>query len=530
MNKEKNVVFFGPTNSGKSTLCGYLYSRDMSEKDFEKAVRYFSEEYGSHFDHSKIYSYFVDSAKDEYQKQKGSIGTSKRKHFTQAFLDGVEYTLIDTPGTDTRWKNSFQGIYMGDIGVFVVGSDMLERLVDKVIGSLEYEEYISNMLKPVRLWRKYGRMNQLLFVITKTDLIDHSEYLLRRFEKALRKIDMLKNVPIIPISINVKDRNDINVLPNETNTPYKESFTSSIRKLFLNGDQPIKPLKPETKLASIDKLFKKTKKTKEPAIRIKVIDGSFSVGDSVILGPVKYKNNLMDLNGTIKSLVLEANKRQIAELSENYIGGVMFSRLQHGRDIVDLKEIVIPNTALLRDTESNYSSGNLLVFSIYDDLITSQLWNRQIVNQEFKLIWFGKIEFLRVISFEKRTNGYRLSLINYKGDFPQFRFQKDSQGTIIHTDYVLQFEDSFIGAHLEDVIDVTSSNPKDVVIHLQNDYSAYLKEKGINDSKYSEDEKCTLATIPSATGKIIEKLLFKGEIDKKDILKVAVSKYVRKEY
>lgn len=522
---DTNIVCFGPTNSGKSTLAGYLLSHHMSKIEYENKINTFRMEYGKEFQERNALSYFVDTSKDEHIKQPASstIGTSKRKHINGVTLDeDFQCTLIDTPGTDKRWRNSFQGIYMGDIGVFVIEIETLLKLLEFVKGSYSYEKYLNDLLSPVYLWEKYGRLDQLIIAISKMDLCNYSGYLLTRFTKVLRGVPSLKDTPIIPIAINVKEHADINIFSETTLFQDSQCLLSAIKKAYEKIDVIDEPEQVRPFFAVIDKAFKKTSLLRESALRVKVIDGKIRLGDSVFINPVEYQDHAVMLKGTVKSLLYEANSRPVRELSKNHIGGIILSRMHAGRDSISLKDIKLLNTSMLRDTDTRIICGNFLIFNVKEDNNSRQLFEKPNLNTDIKLIWFGKIVFLRIISVTKKIEQYQLCLMNTKDDYPQFYFQKDQDDNIIHKDYVLQYEEKFVRAHLKLPIILTDENRKDTVIYLKHDYSSLTYENKSAESHYFEKKDQTILSVKNINGIDLVKILFSGNIDKSDILEVSV--------
>lgn len=520
----QNIVCFGPTNTGKSTLAGYLCSHDMSHDEYEKKVQQFRTKYGKYFQERRILSYFVDTGKDEYRPQRNTLGTSKRKHFTVAHLEEeLNCTLIDSPGTDKRWRNGFQGIYMGDIGIFVIEIDLLIDLyANHIKGSYEYEQILERLLVPVSLWDKYGRIDQLIIVISKMDLCDYSRYILARAEKVLKEQTLLKNVPIIPISINVKKRSDENVFSESNNFPGHQCLLSAIKDI-LGKKSPVHA-EPNTSrlLAAIDKRFDKTKLTGEPALRVKVIDGDITIGRSLKIGPVKYKGRINDVTGTVRTLMSEAEHQKVDTLAKNHIGGIVFSRLQNGRDLFDLKEMELFNTSMIMNIDSTYSSGNFLVFSIKKDGIVKDLFENCSLNEDIKLIWFGKNEILRIISCADKATHYRIGLMNTKHDNYPFYFQHDEKGEVAYSDYVVQYKNKFLQARLQSAATISDDNRKDVVVYLKKDYRGKTGITGMDEAYYIEKNNATILMLRNLSGIELTNALFNEGINKNDILEVAI--------
>lgn len=526
-----NTVCFGPTNSGKSTLAGYLSSHDLTDKEYAKKVQQFRENYGNDFRERRILSYFLDKGKDEYRDQEGTPGTSKRKHITEAKLEnGMSCTLIDTPGTDKRWRSGFQGIYLGDIGIFVIEINTLVDLFTNYIkGSYEYTRVLNRLLIPVSLWEKYGRLDRLVIVISKMDLCEYSRYYLARSERILREEKALKNVPIVPIAIDVKQRSDVNVYSESEKFPNHRSLFSVIKDL-MDRVPNVNELTTNNKLcAAIDKRFEKTSSTGEPALRVKVIDGDIKVGTSVMVGPVEYNNQVSFLRGSVRSLMYEANQRQVDILTKNQIGGVVFSRLYNGRDVLNLKEVKPLNTSLIMSSDSSYESGNFLEFTLRENATNNEFFKNASLNDDIKLIWFGKNVVLRIVSFAKKFGYYQLCVMNTVNDNYSFYLPKDTEGKVAYKDFVLQHKDKsdnarFIRVRLHNMVTISNDNRKDVAVCLKTDYRDQLDQNVTGKMDYIEKNDLTVFTIRNVSGIELTKILFGGVIAKTDIVEVAPKK------
>lgn len=526
---DQNIVCFGPTNSGKSTLAGYLASHNLSDEEYEKKVLQFREKYGTNFRERRILSYFVDTGKDEYREQKGSPGTSKRKHITEFQLEeGLNCTIIDTPGTDKRWRSGFQGIYWGDIGIFIIEiNTLLDLFTNYIKGSCEYKDRLNQLLVPVSLWEKYGRLNRLVIVISKMDLCEYSRYLLARAEKILKEEKILKDVPIIPMAIKVKQRSDVNIFSESEKFLDHRSLFSVIKDLMREAPKANDLSTDNRIFAAIDKRFDKTTSNREPALRIKVIDGAIKVGASVTIGPAMYNDQISILKGSVRSLTYEANHRQVDILTKNQIGEIIFSRLHHGRDSLNLRDMVPLNTSLIMDTTSSYESGNFLRFTLKDTLTNREFFKVASLNEDIKLIWFGKNVVLRIISFVKNPNGdYQLCIMNTINDNYPFYLPKNSEGEFVYKDYVLQYKEKsgkerFIQARLQAMVTLSNDERKNVTVFLKTDYRNQFPQNVSGKIDYIENNDITVFTIYNISGTELAKILFNGDIDKTDIIEVA---------
>lgn len=235
------------------------------------------------------------------------------------------------------------------------------------------------------------------------------------------------------------------------------------------------------------------------------------------------------MTGSVRSLQYESNHRRVNVLSKNHIGGVIFSRLQNGRDVIDLMDINLLNTSVIMGAGSEYESGNLLVFSLEESKVNRTFFESCNTDDDVKLIWFGKIVILKIISFVKKAKHYRLCLMNTKTDNFPFYFQKDSEGNIIYKDYVLQYkkdsmqdEERFVRAHLHKVINIIDEDRKDVFVCLKGDYTERLSHIKTSELRYTQKNNITRLTIHNISGIELADILFKGDIDKMDISEVSV--------
>lgn len=139
------ITVFGPTHSGKSTLMGYIHTKDMSEIEYRQQVHKIRKEIsneGLTYYSDMELAYFVDTGKDERRKYVGekvsSIGTSKRIHILDDLC--ADFSFIDTPGSDIVYSEQYSGQFMGDYGIYLIESTLLYNLRYMEHDSKEYHE------------------------------------------------------------------------------------------------------------------------------------------------------------------------------------------------------------------------------------------------------------------------------------------------------------------------------------------------------------------------------------------------------
>ena len=150
-----NIVIFGPTQSGKSTLIGYLASRCYSENDFnrevKKRINLIKALNIGEFKKDMVLPSFVSIDRDELMRfpNKNAIGTTKKIHrqrisIASTPLNNISFIFIDTPGTRLTLYEKYKGIFEGDIGVCVISCIDVDKWIN------EHLEYIyDNTIKQI---------------------------------------------------------------------------------------------------------------------------------------------------------------------------------------------------------------------------------------------------------------------------------------------------------------------------------------------------------------------------------------------
>ena len=135
-----NIVIFGPVHSGKTTLAGFIRTYYMSESEFkreEELLKEKLEEKNILYKMSDRFTYFISMDEDELirDSKNNLIGTTKRIHMKHIphkneYAD-IDITYIETPGLNTRstWKQKYQGIFIGEIGIFVIDINEILKLI-----------------------------------------------------------------------------------------------------------------------------------------------------------------------------------------------------------------------------------------------------------------------------------------------------------------------------------------------------------------------------------------------------------------
>lgn len=409
-----SVILSGPNHSGKSTLAGYIWSKDQNEKKLELLDERLRLEMGDEYDASRRFGYYVDTASPEKIKSPKKIGGSIQLHFRQISCDdGGTFLLIDSPGSNKTWKSRYFANHVGDIGVIVIEVGDFIKLPNKTYESRKFKEACKKILWPIDLWVKYKGTESLIIVISKMDgnKYDEKEYIKNDYDRfAFAKImsiigsdSRLNQVPIIPIAIDVKNGSDENVYAKSTKMPWYngENLMDAIKdkkeKILSIPAEPTPYV-----FASIEKKFR-VKETGESVVRTKIINGDLHVQDKVYLTQVSssMKNPFKIGEAEIKSLKLEDGE-VVKSFTKGDIGGVIFSKITIDGKMVKSVDLCLSRTSYIVDKGMSLKTGNLLFFK-------SQKSNWDYydmrIQDKINILMFGKIVSTVLIA-KKIENGY----------------------------------------------------------------------------------------------------------------------------
>ena len=136
-----NVIVFGPVQSGKSTLMGYIASSYLSDRLFadeayeiDKRIRKLGI---SDVKKELILPGFLSLDKDELVDMSNldpnGIGTTKRVHRKRIHFESnksifsKDLTFIDTPGIRDHRGDQYGCMFEGNIGLYVVSAIDVQR-------------------------------------------------------------------------------------------------------------------------------------------------------------------------------------------------------------------------------------------------------------------------------------------------------------------------------------------------------------------------------------------------------------------
>ena len=483
-----NVLIFGMTGSGKSTLLGYIITHSMDDEEFLKCDqinRRHIEDMGKEYYDANSLAYFSDKGKEEIWRPDSAPGSTKFLHYEP--IAEYNFLALDSPGIDQSWRDKFEGLFLGNIGVFTVELIDILKLARKIPGSNKYEQDFHRIFDSVKLWCKLNGAENLIIVLTKIDIYDYSESVINRAIKFIRDIHPLESVPIVPISIDVINRKGTNIFDTNNNLVWDNDKTlmSYINRRLID-------LQKDTNKAyvAIDRFYRRAGANNRPAFRVKVMEGSLSKGDTVFVGPLVTNKRSFIVKGQIHSLKCEKQEEPCEKLYKNQIGGVMLKNTRTGgswRTPVDIKKINanITRTAVMVHDLPQQQMGNILKFDIkrtdvdaafVEKMEKLNVWNR------VSIIWFGKIVPMFILNIQKDKLTFSLDLISASMKDILFILPNSVEGEYVFQDFIMQLnmkgnvfyiQTKLRGAESlpdSDMIDITFSVP-------QNINSLTIKEK-----------------------------------------------------
>lgn len=207
-----NIVIFGATQSGKTTLMGYLATAMLRHPQFNdevlqklKLIRRLTDKDEFHIGNvfnpvnvnkEIILPSFVSLDRDELRRftdKQSSEGTTKRLHrknFTICVSEhseestvqqenaNIPCTFIDTPGFRQRLSDKYRGFYEGDAGIAVLKLQEILKLWSLLNSTserneerAEAEELERRLFEPIRIWCGFRSPSRLVIVISQIDRI-----------------------------------------------------------------------------------------------------------------------------------------------------------------------------------------------------------------------------------------------------------------------------------------------------------------------------------------------------------------------
>lgn len=422
-----NIVIFGPIHSGKTSLMGFIKASCMSREERKNAERQIERELiakGITYKNEDKYTYYITTDKDEIttDSKQNSIGTTKRMHIKNiAHIpnDGAGFDLIfiDTPGQNTvrTWKDRYEGIYMGDIGVYVVDVNEVINIADLNRDSDEYVNAINELFSYLYLWKTTKSMDDVIIVLSKIDTVDSAD--VQYAKETIEAMKHFKTVPIIPVGINFDNDTDYNILTFDNIKGYYQGLTF-VKKLFGLLDEKLALDRKKNIFFAYLERVRQRDETEETVFRVKILEGYIKQGERVILLPIKRNDSEFDkVLFTVKSMKLEDRQLVDCMVSSN-IGGILPTKVMLGNNRINIDEISMIKTTCIIGEKTPYIMGNLLSFRtrLYNKVVFNENFMKIHINQSINIVWFGKV--LTASFCSRYVNGNYCYFNAYLHDYP----------------------------------------------------------------------------------------------------------------
>lgn len=318
------IASIGPADHGKSTLFGYLVLNHID------AVPYWTEmekiKNKEWFRADRIYTYLFDQLSEEREgivSEEGKLrykGASRISAHINCNINGKKTLFIDVPGHQKFLKSATSGIFQAQTAVLVVAAPDLEKTIisfeekernpRRLFGRGENSASSNVLLCPV-LARVYGFRN-LILVISKMDCVDYQKnYFDLAMEELLPRITKYsglkeKAVPLIPTSIDVLNRKDINVItPARAGGPMSWFEGNTVSETLAQID----PLDPAdgSLLMPVETVYLKRIRNAPLVFTGRIMRGKVAEGQTVQVIPLFDRSTVghkfKKIEGTVKSIV-----------------------------------------------------------------------------------------------------------------------------------------------------------------------------------------------------------------------------------
>lgn len=393
---KNTIVIFGKGNVGKSTLLGYLFSLTLNKYVFEKKIEETKKKFGSFFEHIERYSYLVSNPNERKSYSDDNAGNTKEVHFHPY----GEFFLIDTPGNEHAKAQKDLGMFLGDIGIYVIDAP-------KLLKEINFGDF-----SQLFLWNTLKGKDKLIVVISKTDLVSLEE-LKVVYEKADRIFNQEAklNVKIIPITI---DRNNDEFIDKNITKPYNYNFCPQYNLKEVLDD--MLQINTTTEVQNnfcvyAERYFDHSHKNGAGVGRTwrnRILSGNIQLGANVKILPIKYNKCYTEATAKIKSIkAIDDENKSFA--NEGEIIGLDFSDIRISGKRVDKDKVVSTRGTVIVDSCTVVNEGNAFIFKVPSDAIDNKLLNINLLEDVY-MYWFGKRVLVKLLKKELVNDEYILIL------------------------------------------------------------------------------------------------------------------------
>lgn len=489
-----NVVIFGATQSGKSTLAGYIAASTLNDFEFNQTVlrnkRHIDDMEVGGFKTEMAYISFISMDRDELRRSthQDTIGTTKRTHRKQiiakdnARAQVQKLILIDTPGVRSCVEGRYNGIFEGDVGICLLSAlDLMsyaEYARSNWIGFDKKKKFLYNkrLFDAIRFWYVYKGGDSLVIAISKVDTLDYNSVRIEQLCDLVSGILQeygIEPIPIVPIAVNL-DGDLGNYVRREYNifSPVngKDSTIKPLLPLAFSKGKTDDSTNHGRIFASVNRLCK-IRNGPGRALRVKVLSGTISSDSKLIIGPVLTKaDEQVMLTGTIKSLKGEGDPKITERLSTGTIGGIAFSDMREDADarspssFTNTKRWNITNFRMLKTTivtDDEVKTGDILELIVADAELngSARLAIENLLPKDaIQFLWFGKKLLGHIVSLYEEQGCWHMLLYNI-----DLEYRKANGSFMIPV------------SHEEDMLDIDCP----VMLHLPMWYSKNTKGESL---------------------------------------------------
>lgn len=401
-----SYVFFGPANVGKSTIMGFIKTFHLNEASFSNEIDRIKKKLGNNYISDRLYSYFVDEAKDEYKKNDGKIGVTKGTSKYAHIAKMGDFYLIDTPGGEGYESQRFKGISLADIGIFAIEIKQLLNLREdnSETSFKKYIKTIQHFFASWYVWQKLFGNNNSIILLTKYDSYPSEEYYAEAKKVLISIIGNNNDIPIIPTSIGVNNefREDINIYTKLKSDWYKgKTLMEAIDEKYelCSKIDPIDDL-----LLFYNRKYEQVTGV-GPIIKWKVSSGTLSINDKISIVPVLVDNKYIKVNATVKSMHDENNKN-IEKACSGEIVNIAISSINYENTTIQKDQVEILNTSIIVSSKRDVAFGNLLKASISfnqctkDELSVLKGFKE---GTQVRILWYSKVLFPTITSLSNNN-------------------------------------------------------------------------------------------------------------------------------
>lgn len=453
-----NIVIFGATQCGKSTLTGYMATHMLRDEVFNAMVKANKKAIEKMnigpMKKEMVYTSFASLDRDELKRcvengmgamTQTSIGTTKRMHRKLISMEGKEeiqklqLSIIDTPGIRSDIKDCYMGIFESNLGIFMINlSDLENYVAPDNTEEAQRKKRLSEqrLFDPIRFWCAYKSIQSLIIVLSKIDVVKGD---VKRIDNAIEVINeklkqfKLQNdeLPIIPVSITLYKDGEIYLRESHNITEESQIYPSPQKRTLLsaileksNSDSSIAD---SEVFAGVSRLCK-IKNRNDYAYQVSVYQQLLQTDSRVTIGPVKEKfsSNPCFISGKIKSLKEDSAQEPTKCLGVGSIGGVILKHLydySRGSRQQSAKKRILTDYEILRTTAifgNEYLAGNTITIRARDDELSIDehiaLMNL-LPKETVRFIWLGKYIVAQVIELFHCENKWTLSLCPLASDY-----------------------------------------------------------------------------------------------------------------